>query len=265
MPTVILPPALPSTNQMRIAWSNLLETSGATITKSTETVGFEFENAYNWQPFNFWKPADGSQWLQCVLPVAAPVNYFAFYAHDFHTNLGTIKLQYSTTSGASWVDAFSIAPASSAPVYARITTPISAAYWRVLVDSTPASSLGVVAFGSDMLLPRGCWNGFSPPVFARDTKVTNSTSETGVFLGRTIIRKGSMFKLDLGPIETSFMRSDWLPFMKHAERKPFFLLWDALDFPDEAAFCWADKDVDKPKIMKTAYMETDLVVRARID
>ncbi len=263
MTALIFPP--PGSKELRIAWNNLFTSADATVTTDSEATGYEYEQALNWQPFNFWTPATtGSHYIQAVFAVAQPVNYVAFYAHTLGTNAATVSLEYSTNGGASWLVATTINPTGTGPVY-RTFAQISAARWRFVVNSTPVSLVGVVSFGLDMTLPHGCWDGFSPPVFARDTKLTNAMSETGVFLGRSIVSNGAESALDLDKIETSWMRANWLPFIAHAERRPWFLLWNSVDYPAEAAFCWTDGNIDKPKIEKTIFMGTKLKFRCRID
>lgn len=268
MPTLILTPgaaATGSTKQMRIAWDNLLTHANATVTTDSETAGYEHALAYNGQAYNYWLPATGgTHYITAVFPSAQLANYFAFYGQTVYANGGSIALQYSTNAGTTWTTAASVTPSDTSPGYV-VFTPVSATYWRVRVISSPASLLGVVAFGQDMILPHGCWNGFAPPAFARDTMVTNATSETGTFIGRSIVKKGSLSTLDLGYLDAGWMRTNWLPFQKWAELGPFFLLWNSVDYPLESAFCWADGAVDKPSIQMTTFMQTKFKFRCRID
>lgn len=256
----------PGPKLLRIGWENLLTLTTATVTTDSEAAGFEHALAYNGQSFNFWKPgSSGTHYLQCVLPVARPVSYLGLYAHTLGANGATVTLQYSTNAGGTWSTACTMMPSGTVPVYAFFPD-ITANYWRVSVASTPASLLGCVAFGKDMILPHGAWNGFVPPVFGRDTQVTNSTSETGTFLGRSIIKRGSMSSLDLSALSAdAWMRANWKPFIEWAEKQPWFLLWNGADYPLEAAWCWTDGAIDKPAISVTSYMAAKLKFRCRLE
>ncbi len=248
------------------AYQNLLEDDDATVTVSTEDADFPMENAYDWNPTTFWKPtASGASWIRASFSEARAVNYVALYAHDLGTNGGNFKLQYSIDAGANWVDMMiAHAPVGTECIYKRFTQ-VMAADWRVLFTSTPLSSIGVLSFGVDFELEHGDWVGFSPPNFARDTKVTNVTSERGTLLGRSIISQGSTFKFDPAFMSETFTIDTWLPFVIHAEQKAFFMAWNIDERPSEAAFCWTTQAPGKASYSSLDYLTTSISGQARLE
>ncbi len=260
MPSIILPtndPAPPC-----IGWRNRLRDTGVTLTVSSEAVGYERAFAADWLPFTWWKPsAPGASWLRASFAAPVECNYFAAYATDVAANIGTIGLQYSTDGGTVWQDAVApFAPASAAP-FMRTFDAISAANWRILLTSTPASVLGVAAFGMRMDLERGLQPGFVPPVFGRDTDVLNSDSVNGGFLGRTIRRINAEGSIELDVLTPTWMRAEWLPFMRHAESRPWFFLWDPTDHDDECALCWSDGRIPAPSYSQVGFMRASISYR----
>ncbi len=248
----------------RFAYENLFEDDAATVSVSSEDDGFEKENAYDWNPTTFWKPtAGGDQWMAASFSSAQPVNYIAFFAHNIGTNGGTVQLQYSTDGGSTWLDALTpITPLSTECFYRRFTQRM-AADWRVVVTSVDPCALGLLSIGVDFALEHGDWKGFSPPVYNRDTQVTNVTSEGGVLLGRSIIAQGSKMAVNPEFMSEAFAEATWLPFMEHAELKPFFFLWNPDDKPAEASFCWTDKKITGPAYTSVDYLQTGITAQAR--
>ncbi len=247
----------------RIAYQNLFEDSGVTVTPSTETAGYEGANAYDWLTATSWKPtATGDSTLQAVLSSSKPANYFAFYNQTLYSNGGSIKLQYSLNSGGAWSDATAaFSPSDNKAMYFRFPA-ITTNYWRVLINSNPVSYVGHVQFGMDFELERGCMPGFTPPLLGRDTAITNTVSQTGAFLGRTLLANGARGSINIDKVTTPWVRTVWLPFVLHAERKPFMFLHDPQYYPGEAAFCWSDGAIENPKHTKRNLMSGGIKYKA---
>jgi hypothetical protein len=249
-----------------IGYNNHFDSTDATVSASSEdATDGPYEFAYDGLPSTHWMPDDGTQYLTATFSAAKSANYFAFYATDLATNTGTIVLQYSTNSGSTWTDCFTaISVGSSAPCMETFTA-IFATYWRVKVVSTPGSIIGVVSFGNYLQLPYGDWIGFAPPKLARDNVVQNNTSHHGNLLGRSMIRQGVEFSLSLDYFSQAFMRESWIPFLVHAEQKPFFLKWNPGDWPCDTAFCWTEGPVDSVRFSKPDKMGTSLRCHGRVD
>ncbi len=259
MPAIIIPPGSSATRP-RIGFENLLDSDDATVTSDSEADGFAKEFLSDWLPHTYWMAdTDGEHYVQAVFLAAQSCNYFAFYSNNVYESGGTIRLDYSTDGGSTWLTAVTVMPVDNSPIY-KVFDTILAARWRVVVDATPAAKLGCVAFGVDLQLERGDWIGFTPPELGRDTELTTIISDNGGFLGRSIVRNMWSSKLDLDFLSFGFVYDSWLPFMKHAERKPFFLFWNEGDYADRAAYCWTNKkgDIAHPKITRRAMMSAGI-------
>lgn len=250
----------------RVAYQNLLRDGGGTVTASSETAQYEYQNAYDDRPFTWWRPESGTSYLTLVLPSARSVNYFAFYGTDLAAKGGSIQLQYSLDGGGSWLDAaVSVSPADTTPVYKVLTAAIAAARWRFKVICATQPNLACLSFGTDLQFERGCWVGFSPPRLARDTDLTNNISQRGVWLGRSIIRNGMMGAFDLDKLTPGWVETYWKPFVRHAETKPWFLLWNKTGYPADAAWCWAEGDIERPAYSHPNFMKAGMRYRGRTD
>lgn len=247
----------------RIGYVNLLEFGE--VTASSETVDYEAVSAYDRRPASYWLPsADGESTLTLELPKAKTVEYFAVHGHNLHENGGSIKLQYGP-DGSTWTTAYEINPGSSATIMA-VFDPIVALWWRVVATSTPASYISEVAFGPVLVIERNIRVGFTPPTLGRNTTLSTSISDAGEFLGRSIVRTTYESALELEYLSEGWVYATWLPFVKHAEKKPFFFLWSLADHPEEAGYFWAkDGGVGKPSFHHPSFMRSSIMMEGKTE
>ena len=250
-------------NNVRFGYENLLE--NGTVIASSEDADFPVENCFDWITNDFFKPAAaGVVNIDLTLSAADGANYFAFYGTDLAANGGTIKLQYH--DGSNYVDATStITVSGTAPYMAFFDTKV-ATLWRVVINSTPISSIASISFGEYMALERGLWMGFTEPLLSRNTETIGNVSDGGVFLGRSIISRGFSTRANIEFMSNSFARNEWEQFVRHAEKKPFYFAWNINDYPNEAAFCWTPNgDIKPPRRTHKRLMAVDLNIEGLIE
>lgn len=262
MSVIVLPAGSSTANPCRLAFDNLMERG--TVVASSENADFPVENCFDWVTADYFKPAAGGTVnIDVTLSDAGTASYFAIYAQDLYLNGGTIKLQYDNGSG--YVDAsVGISPSDNAP---RIVffDPVTSADWRIVVTCPVVFSLGVVAFGEYLALQHGMYRDWTPPKLARATTLLNSVSDSGAFLGRSIISRGVRTVLRLQGATDEWARTYWEPFMRHAEQKPFFFAPDVETYPTECALCWVDGDMPPPVHTHYGYMGVDVPIRGLIE
>lgn len=259
-----------SRNQCLIAYDNLLEQGVVTVSNNSfgqpnEDAANPVENGYDWLATDFYKPNElGTVFINLTLPTPRPADYLAFYAHNFHAAPASIQLQYY--DGASWLDATAeVTPYNSAPRVIRFVE-VTATEWRLrIVAGVELPSLGVVSFGKAMRPAHGVYLNYSEPLVSRAPELINSVSEGGVFLGRSVIHQGFRTNLVLQYARDAWVREIWMPFVRHAECKPFFYLWNTQDYPDEAAFCWAEGEITPPSHTHYGFMGTSFTIRGHTE
>ena len=236
------------TSAARIGYQNLLESG--TVTASSENASYPVENAYDWLTFDYFRPAAGGTVnIDLTLGSAAPADYFAFFSQDLPSVSGTIKLQY--WDGSAYQDCFSaITPTDNTPQMVSFTSQ-SSTKWRVVVTSSGVFNIGCISFGAQLVLERGMYIGWTPPTFGRATKLINSVSDGGSFLGRSVLVSGIRSSIEIRYASDSWMRTNWLDFVRHAETKPFFFVPDIASHPTECVFAYSDGDIPVPT--QTAY------------
>jgi len=242
-----------------IGYSNLLELTAGTVTASSEAAGYAKENAFDWLTHDFWKPSSVTAYLNLDAGSSVTADYFAVAAHDLGDNAATIGLEYADDSGYSvnLTDAFTpVAPSNNKPIF-RAFTSVSRRYWRVKITGAVAS-LGVVSFGDRLELPRGIAAPFDLITESRESKVLNSKTEGGQFVGRSIIRQGASGSLQLQALTEAWIRSNWPNLSAHMESKPFFLQWDNANYPNETALIWLQGEPPTPKYTDPLYLSVSL-------
>jgi len=150
---------------------------------------------------------------------------------------------------------------------AQLENAPSAGAYQVTTTAAVSNNIGyagVVSFGASLELENGMMPGFKPPIFGNEDEYINSISDNGAFIGRSLVRYGVSFDIKQSFMEPSFIRASYIPFLEHAQAKPFFFSWDNADYNNEAAFCWADGKIDIPGYSHTNYMEHTLKVNGRI-
>ncbi len=262
LPIVLMPSHDSTTRHPRIGYLNLGADSDATVTSDSTAAGYLYSNPFDWKPYTYWKPAaGGSHYIRIVTAGAKAADYFAIAQHNIGTNGGTITLQYSLDSGATWLDAVpAFSPVGTEQLWWDFDE-VSTDYWRIVVASTVASVLGIAAFGLKYQPYRGQYSGFQPPKMARVAKQYTSTSEGGLFLGRSILRKEIQGSIAFDLMLLNDAYGDWLPFMKAAEQHAFFLAWMLEDWPDDVQLVMTDGDMTPPAMTEFGFVGVTLAYR----
>lgn len=207
-----------------ILYRNVFRRADATVTASSENTTFEASNAYDWKPSTSWLPDDGAATLTCVLPEAVAADCLAIFGSNHHQNAGHVKLEYSQDGGSTWVLACeqTVGAAVREIIWLRFTK-VYAQRWRFTTTSTPASNIPVLCVGELLVMEEGFLPGSIPPRWARNTVSMINRSVDGVYLGRTNRRYGTLPSFTTAPLSWPWIDVNWLPWMIHAEKKPFFL------------------------------------------
>lgn len=234
-----------------IGYKNIFRRSDATVTYSTQSTGFEASNAYDWTPSTSWLPsASGASTLSCSFPEAVGADYLGVYGANLHQNGGSIKVEYSQDGGGTWTEvANHIAGSTTRDLIFATWSKVYAQDWRVTVTSTPASNIPVLAVGELLRMWGGNKEGATPPRFARNVELRTNRSVEGTFLGRRVRRYGTTPQLLTVDIPDTWVDQYWLPFMIHAEKKPFFYAPNHGPHVGSrgAALCWVAGSIPAPK------------------
>ncbi len=208
----------------RLGVDSIFRQTGAVVSASNETAGFEKENAYaEGFTFDSWKPGiAGVQWLRASLPVAYTANYLGIASHNLHTQEASIKVQHSTDRGTTWSDSSTVfAPGDSTPILILFDD-VFAKDFRLWISSRLPVSIGVVNIGHVLTLDAPVQAPWAPPSLARMNRFITEVSENGAFLGRVVVANGAELELDIRGIGMPWARDQWEEAVRLMESWPFF-------------------------------------------
>lgn len=233
-----------------ILTNNLAES--ATVTADISATGFNVVNSYDRRTSTWWKPGSaGGHLIQYVFASAQSINSFGIIGHNlFSTGVSSFQFQYSTNSGAAWNDYFSaITPTSDKAIYRVGAAAQSATYWRLFFTGCSSSTLlAVASIGLSIPLPSEIPLDFTPPKLARNKKITNSKTETGNFIGRSVINSGVEFDVSQNYVTKAWMDSNYEALINNLEVAPFFFSWDYENYLNDPVYAYLRDAETKPKM-----------------
>ena len=222
--------------------------TSATLSAAGVTSGYSVNSLKNWQPFEFVSfDAGWSRQITIDCGAAVSVDYFALGGHElFTSNTDNILLAASNDPAFATYITLATLTNTSAGVYDgsyRYNTStsipsqsvddnynvclkldsVSYRYYRLEFTPSTVVRIAVLALGLRTEFELGFYKGIAPPKLNEDIVVTNNKSESGIYLGRSIVRTGvKPTSINLDNISHAWLYATWLPFKQHAEVYPFF-------------------------------------------
>lgn len=175
-------------------------------------------------------PATYSRWAptgadNAVLTAASPAtaDYIAIAAH----NLGTAGIEIDVAVRSSGVGAFSdvltnFTPTDDEPIIILFNSQTVQGV-RITVDG--ACEIGRMMCGVRLTMERPLYGGHAVAALNPATEYRTRMSESGQFLGRDIVRKGTSTQFAWKNLTAAWVRSTFMPFVQQARTKPFVIGW----------------------------------------
>jgi len=238
-----------------IGYQNYFTSTNSTLSAVGLTSGYSANSLKNWQTWDFAQFEAGSNSITLDCGSAKTIDYFAIAGHElFSSNTDNIILKGSNASDFSTSTTLMTLNNVSSGVYdgsyAYDTSTAIASqsvnddyvlsvkldtanfrYYRLEFDATETIKIGVLSIGERLEFELGFYRDAMPPKLNEDVVVTNNKSETGVFLGRSLVRTGiKQTTISLDKITHSWLYNTWLPFKQSAELNPFIYSWGNTPF-----------------------------------
>lgn len=224
----------PDLYHSRIGIQNIVQ--GKTPTASSAATGYPAIAATYPTTYEFWKPSALPATWAIDNGTAVACDYFGLVG-DF--NGAAIEVQ-SSTDNSTWVTQASGSPTDRVAMF--LFASVTARYWRVRA-TTAIPSIAVVYIGASLAMQRRIYQGHTPLTLSRITETTQNTSETGQYLGRSIIRKGLQTSCEYQHLTADWYRANFDPFVEAAREVPFFYAWRPVQYPNELGFVWTTGDI----------------------
>lgn len=246
---------------MQLLYDNLFcktTLAGYTLLSSGDATGYAKENIADWLDFDYWKAdAAGAEYVEVQFTAAQAADTLAIYAHDIYTNSGSVKVKRYDSGAWTQVGA-TLTPTSNGLQILQFTS-VSDTRWRIEVTSTPASKIGIGFLGVALALDDG-QIGIAPPLVPGTDTVINRAAG-GALLGVSGKPKASDLRISIELQTPAWIRANWVPFIRHAARKPFILAWDDAAL-SEAWWCWCERPLANPEYTHATFQKAELICKA---
>ena len=239
-----------------IGYNNLL------VDGTTSGDGTNPENAYDWLTYDYWTTGAASGYIETTFGGAQTADYFAFALHDLYTQSASIKLQYWTGAAYADITETVVTPANNTAQFIPFPQKSATKYKVVVTTGGAAAYIGAVAFGDRLQLSRGCQPGYIPPELSYRDEILNNKSQGGQLLGRSILHTGIAGAIQLNDMTDEWAHVHFDPFVSHARRYAWFLLWSPDARPDDAAVCWTTKPIE-PKYSRVGFVSAQVNYEGR--
>lgn len=181
-----------------------------------------------------WLSYDGAFWnttsaVTINLSGSHTANAAAFAQHNLGTVGATVQIRTGTTVRAT------INPPDDRP-FMLLFNSQTASNWNIRISGQSAGPrLNVASLGQRMIMDRSAFIGVQPPKINPVNEYAVSRSDTGLVMGRTLLRQGLQNQIAYSNCEENWVYTHWLPLIRHAEKFAFFWAWDVDDHPTDVA------------------------------
>ena len=243
---------LPELNHARIGHHSItrLVTDAAIVTASTDPAGFAGKNAANELSYSYWQPS--------IIPATwqlgtgdkgdeEHIDYVGIAAHTLGSTGTSIRWQYKIGSG-SWTTRVDASPTDDTPIVmldelSTNTDGSNGIMHRLSLYSyggVEYPKIGVVYMGRALKMSRPLYGGHAPATLTPDIESRPNESESGQFIGNSIIRRGMSGSWQWSNLDADWYRENFVPFIEDFASYPAFIAWRPGTFPDECAYIWRD-------------------------
>lgn len=230
MPIIAKPIPTDNPSGALIGFNNLL-------TASTTSAA---EKALTPNTYERFRPSSGALTVKFQMSADADVDFIGIAAHALSGE--SVLVQTATTIGGALTDVEEITFPDNAPI---MLTFDARTIREVALISTlsAASEIGVVSAGKALQMPTNIYGGHSPITLSPVTEYQSTESESGQFLGETIIRKGLATSFSWQFLDDQFIRNEFKPFVDSARTLPFLIKWRPDFYSNEVAYCKVREDI----------------------
>ena len=245
-------------NHARILYGNAITAATATGARAK----FPASAALTETTYERWSPAESGDSITLTFP-DQNINAIALAAHSGLQPVIEVRqggafipvtaYPYPLTDGgpalvsdfaAGDYQLYSFSPDNQAILFLLKPRRIDAIRITVTYSGT-APTLGVVRAGNVLEMARPFYQGHNPAILAADNTLRPNVSESGEWLGASLIRQGRSVKMDWQNLASSWIREKWTPFSKTIKTSPFIIAWNPKKFSTDVFYC-SSSDTPQP-------------------
>lgn len=237
-------------NNPLVTWIDNVNRDGTTLSSSTGVLADgALANAANGGTHDFWRPniTTTSTTYNITRASNATINFMAVAAHNLANFGASLRPQYSTDGGSTWLacDGIAATAVSSNEVQAFYFSNIDAQDFRLSVSgltSGDAVRVGVVFMGRALQFPNRMWSGFPPPLAPTIVDTESNVTEGGNYVSTNYKERGIVMPFNLRLMNQDFIRGTGSAFPTFQQvfnrNQPFFMHWRPTAYPADIVYCW---------------------------
>lgn len=237
-------------NNPAILWDSIATAFNVSSEHGSETGG-PATNAVTGTTYDAALPTtSGGQAALEVTGTALTANGACIYAHNLGTIGASVRVEYSTDGGASWLDAGAgiVNPADDQAIFWRFDER-SADDWRINITGAGAEqpAIGGICIGLELVVEQRIYQGYRPPITPTEVTMIDNVSEGAHLMGTRSVDRGSLISVDVEHIKDTTIRGDaWVAFQKHFNGGGALLwAWRPTKYGD-AFWAWRNGDPIAP-------------------
>lgn len=240
----------------RIGYENLVR--GNTPSVSTTATGFFAGALRNSLTHEFWKPTASPATIEWT-GLSATVDYIGIAAHTLGSESVTVKLEYSTDNGSSYTEIKEFIHGTDNDIMVLFDEVTNVTNVKITLTYTgDAPVIGVIYVGKSLVMQQKLYGGHSPITLSRRTSKRPQASNSGQWIGRSIIRRAFQSSAAWTHLTAEWYRNNFDPFVKEALKYPFFFAWNPSEWENEVALCWTNDDIQPSNMGMRDRMEVSM-------
>ena len=238
-------------NHARIGYEQLITEVSAT----GSATGFPPEAALIETTHERWRPAELGDSLTLTLDQPALLEYIGIGAHTLRDALIEIEVDGTYVPLVTFpLDGPSLSSDFAAQEYMIYSEYPDAEAVMILLTGdklvsairiTPEdadATVGYVSAGRVLEMLRPFYGGHAPAMLNETVDRLPTESESGQWLGMSVIRQGRATRMDWENLPAPWYRREVQPFVEHAKSGTFFIAWNALRFPGDCLYAHLESD-----------------------
>lgn len=255
--------ARPHADSPLLGWHTVVTASNVAAT--SEDADYPASNLANPATHLKWTAGETSpttQYVTVTTGYADDIDYVGIARHNLGSEGLTVSVQ--GFQDPSWVELIEQRIlADDGPTIFRFTPGVYSQVRLVIEgidESSPPAlpSIAVLFVGKLIVMERRIWVGHTPLDHARKTRVVNSRSESGNYLGSVVLSQhaesSAMFQL----IDPDWYRENLDEFLSEGKGTTFFFAWRPTTYPNEVGYAWLTNDPMPKPVTPSHLLEVEL-------
>lgn len=232
-----------------IGYHNLVTTTN--IVAVTEDPDFPATNLANPTTHLYWQALTNTsdEYLTVTTNYLDDIDYLAVAKHNLGTSGIIVSVEGKIDDGNSPVEPYvvlvqeQLLPDDSPVIFRWTPQPLTHVRLRMQIgDDLPQAA--VMYVGKLLVLERSIKidQDHIPLKYGRRSNIVNGKSESGNFLGRTVLQEYRESTASFAHFTPTFYRTHLDPFIIASKEIPFFFAWHPVTYPLEAGYAWMIND-----------------------